>query len=162
MKTDMFLSCHVQFASKQIEIVLMKTSIWCENLHSIYIQLLLSSIFIQINTIVKTWGVVARICCIEVISFMQSLISFTWTSFIRLLLVSFLPTLLSFVWRLFSFTQTAADIDSWLLWIGGGGAWRRSRDARRWICGTAKIQKFSKVSFAYLSSVLCHQSRYGA
>merc|ERR550532_812474 len=67
---------------------------------------------------------VVRICCIELISFIQSLISF-----IRLLF-SFAPTLVSFVRRLFSFAQTAADIDSWLLWIGGGGAW-----SWVWACG---------------------------
>jgi len=77
------------------------------------------------------WGVVARICCIELISFIQSLISFIRTSFsfIRLLF-SLTPTLVSFLRRLFSFMQTAADIDSWLLWIGGGGAW-----SWVWVCG---------------------------
>ena len=102
---------------------------------------ILSPIFIKINTIVKTWGVVARTCCIELISFIQSLISF-----IRLLF-SFAPKLVSFIRRLFSFAQTAADIDSWLLWIGGGGAWRRSRDVREGGFLGGKSQKLAKVFF---------------
>ena len=72
-----------------------------------------------IESFILTCGVVARTFCIELLSVMLSIFSFTHSifSFLRTLFFSFAETLLLLF---FSFAQTDAEIDSsWLLWIGG-------------------------------------------